>query len=265
MIGKHVNSNGTKTRLLQAAETLFVEHGYEAMSLRQITMQAGANSAAVNYHFRSKEALMQELLSLRLDRLNGEREELLAECERTYGSDAMDVSVVLSVLFVPALRLARDSAGGPVFMRFLGRVYSDPSPFIRDYLHEHYCKIFDRFFAAFARALPNVPRNELGMRLQFSLKAVAGVLASEHLDELIVAMCVGGEVNDSLLLSRLLTFVAPMLTTPFGRVEHAVATERVMRVAEAAAQMADRSIDRRNENSGSAGSLQLWPALALRM
>jgi AcrR family transcriptional regulator len=265
MIGKHVSSKGTRTRLLQAAEALFVEHGYEAMSLRQITMQAGANIAAVNYHFGGKEALVRELLSHRLDRLNREREELLAECERTYGSPAINVSVVLSVLFVPALRLARDGAGGPAFMRFLGRVYSDPSPFIRDHLHEHYCKIFDRFFAAFARALPDVPRNELGVRLQLSLKAVAGMLASEHLDELIAAMCVGGDVSDSSLLSRLLTVVAPMLTTPFGCVEHAEATDRVMRIAEAAARAIDRSASFERGDRSTSGASQLRPAMAVRM
>lgn len=238
MIGKHVNSNGTKTRLLQAAETLFVEHGYEAMSLRQITMQAGANSAAVNYHFGSKEALVRELLSNRLDRLNRHRERLLAACERAGGAQPLDVSTVLSVLFVPALQLARD--GGPTSMRLLGRVYSDPSPFIRGYLHEHYRSVFECFFAAFERALPQVPRHELGVRLQFSLKALSGVLASEHLDELIAAMCIGGPIDDTRLLSRLVAIIAPMLTTPFGQAVHDGAVERVMRHTAIAAQEADR-------------------------
>ena len=44
----------TKDRLLGAAEALFMEHGFEATSLRAITAAAGANLAAVNYHFGSK-------------------------------------------------------------------------------------------------------------------------------------------------------------------------------------------------------------------
>jgi AcrR family transcriptional regulator len=265
-MGSYVNPSATKARLLQAAETLFIEHGYEAMSLRQITTQAGANLASVNYHFGSKEALIQELLSRRLDRLNQERAELLAACEQRYGGRAMEVSVVLSVMFVPALRLARDCAGGPAFMRLLGRVYIDPSPFIRSYLHDHYQTFFERFFAAFARALPNLSRNELGVRLQFSLKAVSGVLAGENLDALIAAMCVGGAVSDSLLLSRLVAFISPMLTTPFGQPEHTDAIERVMTLADAAAHAADQHPNREPVVvSNAVDSQALWLASVARL
>ena len=48
----------TKTRILDAAETLFVTGGYESMSMRQITASANVNLAAVNYHFGSKDALI---------------------------------------------------------------------------------------------------------------------------------------------------------------------------------------------------------------
>ncbi|WP_323135395.1 helix-turn-helix domain-containing protein, partial [Dyella silvatica] len=115
MISPYTNVGNTRARLLEAAESLFIERGYEAMSLRQITSRADANLAAVNYHFGSKEFLMQELLSKRLDRLNQERLQLLSVCEQQ-GEGVLDASAVLSVLFVPALRLSRDAAGGPAFM-----------------------------------------------------------------------------------------------------------------------------------------------------
>ncbi|WP_343222412.1 TetR/AcrR family transcriptional regulator [Lysobacter sp. ISL-50] len=239
-MNSHSASPGnTRGRLLEAAELLFIRHGYEGMSLRQITSHAKVNLAAVNYHFGSKEALVQELLSARLDRLNQERLQLLSVCEARYGEQAMDASAVFGVLFVPAVRLSRDSAGGIAFMRLLGRVYSDPSPFIRDYLHEHYQPIYERFFEAFARALPHLSRNELGMRLHFALKALAGVLASEDMDELISAMCMGEPVSDSLMLARLIAFVSPMLTTRFDNGEQIRGVEQVMALAAAAAQATD--------------------------
>ena len=52
----------TATRILDAAERLFVEHGFEATSLRTITQQAEVNLAAVNYHFGSKKELIQAVL-----------------------------------------------------------------------------------------------------------------------------------------------------------------------------------------------------------
>jgi AcrR family transcriptional regulator len=52
----------TKARILDATEKLFIEVGYEATSLRQVTSRAIVNLAAVNYHFRSKEIMMQSVL-----------------------------------------------------------------------------------------------------------------------------------------------------------------------------------------------------------
>ena len=43
----------TRARILDAAERLFMAHGYDGTSMRQITGEAGVNLAAVNYHFGS--------------------------------------------------------------------------------------------------------------------------------------------------------------------------------------------------------------------
>jgi AcrR family transcriptional regulator len=51
----------TRARLLDAAERLFAEHGFEATSVREITFEAGCNVAAVNYHFGGKEKLYLEV------------------------------------------------------------------------------------------------------------------------------------------------------------------------------------------------------------
>ena len=55
-----VRNIDTRERILDAAERLFMAHGYEGTSMRQITGDAAVNLAAVNYHFGSKESLMQE-------------------------------------------------------------------------------------------------------------------------------------------------------------------------------------------------------------
>ena len=72
----------TKDRILDAAEALFMEHGFEATSLRSITAAAAVNLAAVNYHFGSKEELFQAVLTRRLDPMNQERLDLLTALER---------------------------------------------------------------------------------------------------------------------------------------------------------------------------------------
>lgn len=47
----------TKARLLQAGRRIFAEHGRENATIRDICSMAGANVAAVNYHFGGKERL----------------------------------------------------------------------------------------------------------------------------------------------------------------------------------------------------------------
>ncbi|MDF7003068.1 TetR family transcriptional regulator, partial [Escherichia coli] len=116
----------TKGRILEATELLFIEFGYEAMSLRQITARAKVNLAAVNYHFGSKEALMQSVLGRRLDPLNTRRLALLDACEERWSKEQLTCDHVLGALFVPALQMARNpDTGGPAFLRLMGRVYSD--------------------------------------------------------------------------------------------------------------------------------------------
>lgn len=238
-------SGGTRRRLLEATEWLFIEYGYETMSLRQITARAQANLAAVNYHFGGKEALVHALLSQRLDQLNRERLQLLGACEQHW-PDGMDVAAILGILFIPAFRLGHDGIGGPAFMRLLGRVYSDSSPFIRNYLQEHYRPIFGRFFEAFSRALPALPRNELGLRLHFALQALSGILAGEDMQQLIATLSKGETIDDAELLARLISLISPILTAPFGSPEQVLVIEQVLqmdRIAAAASASIEPSVE----------------------
>jgi len=61
----------TRTRILDAAEELFMLHGFEGTSMRLLTSRAGVNLAAVNYHFGSKDALIEAVFRRRLDRYRG--------------------------------------------------------------------------------------------------------------------------------------------------------------------------------------------------
>src|SRR5689334_23769093 len=75
----------TRTRILDAAEELFMQHGFEGTSMRLLTAKAGVNLAAVNYHFGSKDALIEALFRRRLDPMNAAR---VAELDRLEGEAA---------------------------------------------------------------------------------------------------------------------------------------------------------------------------------
>ena len=56
------SSAATRLRILDAAECLFMEHGFEATGMRLVTAKAKVNLAAVNYHFGSKDNIYREVL-----------------------------------------------------------------------------------------------------------------------------------------------------------------------------------------------------------
>lgn len=206
-------SADTKTRILDAAEGLFTEHGFEATSLRQLTAAAAVNLAAVNYHFGSKEELFQAVLTRRLDPMNQERIELLEALEREAGAKPPSCEKVLFAMLIPALKLARDEKrGGKNFLRVLGRAYADPAPFIRRFLHEQYAEMIARYKEAFLRALPHLTRHELTWRLHFVMGALSYSLAGT--DALKQFAQVTHADNDELMLQRLAPFLVAGLKAP---------------------------------------------------
>ena len=172
------------------------------------------NLAAVNYHFGSKESLIHSMLARRLDRLNQERLKLLDRFDEMLGA-RLTCEHVLGAMFIPALRLSRDPrVGGKAFLRLLGRAYTDPSAFIRDFLNAHYESVAIRFFDAFQRALPHLPREELGWRLHFAIGALSGVLAGTDTDSLISEFSQGESMNDLPLIARLASQMVAALKAP---------------------------------------------------
>jgi AcrR family transcriptional regulator len=221
MVGKVIaiaavrGSAATKDRILDAAEALFMEHGFEATSLRTITSAAEANLAAVNYHFGSKEALFQAILTRRLDPMNEERVALLDALERDAGTASIACERILAAMIVPALRLARDPArGGSNFLRLLGRAYADPAPFIRHFLSEHYAVMIGRFKTAFGRALPQLSKRELSWRLHFIMGALSYTLAGTDALKLIAEITPAKHRDDETLLQRLAPFLLAGLQSP---------------------------------------------------
>ena len=60
----------TRCRLLRAAVDVFALHGYHGASTREICELAGANTAAIHYHFRDKAGLYRELFRLPIEQVS---------------------------------------------------------------------------------------------------------------------------------------------------------------------------------------------------
>lgn len=158
----------TRERILGAAEALFAEHGFTGASLRQVTATAKVNLAAVNYHFGSKDALIEEVLRRRLDELSRRRLEQLAQLS---GQGAHDLDAILDAFIRPALELS-EHKGGAVFMRVLARAFAEHNTHLRQFLSANYGHVLKEFAQACARALPQLSHEELYWRLDLCIGAL---------------------------------------------------------------------------------------------
>ena len=159
----------TKQRILGAAEDLFARRGFAGASLRQVTSAAQVNLAAVNYHFGSKDRLIEEVFRRRLDELNAGR---LAALKRALAKPRPQLEDVLGAFIKPALELSLDREGGAAFVRVLARAYAEHNERLRKFLSDNYGHVLKEFAAAFARLLPHLDKEELYWRLDI----VAGAL-----------------------------------------------------------------------------------------
>ena len=94
-----------------AAERLFAERGIDAVSIRDITNEAGANSAAIHYHFGSKTALITAILDWRAAAVAARRAEWLARIE---AADEPTLREVIEAFVVPTAELANDTSDAPL-------------------------------------------------------------------------------------------------------------------------------------------------------
>ncbi|MGA7296287.1 MAG: TetR/AcrR family transcriptional regulator [Rhodanobacteraceae bacterium] len=168
------SSLSTKQRILNAAERLFADHGFAAASLRRVTADAGVNLAAVNYHFGSKETLIEEVFRRRLDELNTNR---IKSLERIEGQPSTTLEDVLDAFAGPALTLALDTRGGSAFVRVLARAYADQDDRLRKFLSDNYGHVLKRFAHEFARLLPDLDKETLYWRLDIVAGALTYVMA----------------------------------------------------------------------------------------
>ncbi len=210
-------STDTRGRLLDAAEALFAEHGFEGASLRAITARAGANLAAANYHFRSKEALLDAVIDRRIGPVNTERLRRLDELEARAGDAPVSIEAILEAVVAPALRLSRDPSGGAVFMRLVGRMHAESGRLWERFI-ERMRPIQQRFGAALARALPELSREELAWRMHFAAGAMISTM-SDHcrLDQISGGLCNSQDVEGA--IRRLVPFLAAGMRSPLAAVE----------------------------------------------
>ncbi len=195
----------TAERILDTAENLFARKGFSETSLRAITSKADVNLAAVNYHFGSKEALIQAVFERFLTPFCSALESQLDELEAD--EDSVTLERLLSVVSV----LALGSHGtrperARLFFRLSGLAYTQAQEHLRTYLREQYGALFQRFLDLLGRAAPEVPPMEMFWRVHFALGATIFTLSGMDSLQAICAREFGEELTAADVNERLLAF-----------------------------------------------------------
>lgn len=164
----------TKDRILGAAEELFAQYGFTGTSLRQVTGRADVNIAAVNYHFGSKENLVNEVFRRRMDVMSAER---LDRLRKAQAGSAGELEPILAAFVEPALAMAQDKHGGGAFIRVIARAYAEKNDGLRKFLSDQYGHVQREFARAISACLPHLAKEELYWRLDFLAGALTYAMA----------------------------------------------------------------------------------------
>ena len=164
----------TKDRILGAAEELFAQNGFAGTSLRQVTTRADVNIAAVNYHFGSKENLVNEVFRRRMDDMTSLR---LAQLKRAIEQQPGELEPVLAAFVEPALAISQDRHGGGAFVRVVARAYAEKNDSLRKFLSDHYGHVLREFGKAIQACVPGLSKEELYWRLDFLAGALTYAMA----------------------------------------------------------------------------------------
>lgn len=172
-------TEATQTSILDAAERLLADVGYAAMSLRAVTQDAGANLAAVNYHFGGKEQLAKAVMLRRIEPVNAAREQRLDTIEADgRGSGPRAVRAVIEAFVAPVMELA--DACGPRPCAMIGRMLTEQPPFLRPFLAQQFGAVAKRFAHALQKSQPGVSLDDAWWQLHFVVGAMTHTML--HLD-----------------------------------------------------------------------------------
>ncbi len=168
-------SKSTKSRILEATECLVAEHGFEAVSLRDITSNAAVNVAAVNYHFGSKEKLFEAIQCRYIEPINEDRLRIIAEL--TAEGRAPNVREILEAFMRPFLTVVkRSEMSEKLFFKLMGRCVIDHQGGLPEDMIPGIKKVAETFTAALLVAAPNLTTELALWRLHFTFGVMTQTL-----------------------------------------------------------------------------------------
>jgi AcrR family transcriptional regulator len=205
--------DATRERIMRTAQKLFAARGIDAVSLNEIVSAAKVNTAAIHYHFRSKDGLIEAILHRSASDLGERREAILNDLESRGDISLRDLVRAM----VEPITTLRDTPGGLDYARFLAWVSLHPR--YSAYLAEVTARYTTRFLNLLERLTPDLSSDVRLRRFAYARTFVYDAIATD--DRTVeVWMKVHGERTDQTAATNdlidLLTggLAAPQTTPP---------------------------------------------------
>ena len=198
----------TKTDILDSAERLFAEKGFDGTSIREITRAANVNVAAIHYHYGSKEEVLRGVTDRIVGPLNDRRFELLDRALADAQPDSPSLDAILDAFIRPDVEtLQKLQKRGPTVAHFLGRTYMDPTPWIQEMAQEQFAEAQKRFFPVLTAALNHLNFDEILWRMRRVVAVLIHLFATWPESGMTDA-----EADDA--VAQLIGFFVPALQSP---------------------------------------------------
>jgi len=144
----------TRQKIITTAERLFAERGVDAVSLNEITREAGQkNKSALSYHFGNKSSLLLAIIERHEAAILDQRNAYLDDLE---SRKAMSIDSVVRAFVYPLAAKLDDPDGGKYYLSILAQLSSCPGMQLYR-LRPDYIKRDERVMALFRRLTPDMP------------------------------------------------------------------------------------------------------------
>jgi AcrR family transcriptional regulator len=192
----------TKDRILDAAERLFADAGYDGVSLRQITRAAGVELALANYHFGPKSELFVAVVRRRAEELNRERMTLIAALP-----EPPTVEGLIDAFGRPFMEKSlHGGAGWKSYARLIAHI-ANSERWTQAVMTAHFDAVAEAFIAGAKRALPGADVRNLYWAFHFMLGAMTMTFAETgRIDVLSRGRCRSRALDE--IFARLVPFLA---------------------------------------------------------
>jgi AcrR family transcriptional regulator len=196
----------TRERILDAAEALFADGGYEGTSIRDIAERAGIGPAVVGYHFGPKEALFDTVIARRAGIMNEQREQALRAARGEAGEGAIAVEALIRGYVAPFIEYARQGdEGWQNYAILMGRLANSPRG--TEVIAKHYDPTARAYIDELIHTLPRADRAALVEGVMTMVSAMLFICASTgRLRDLAAAF--GSTTNDAAIFDNLVIFNA---------------------------------------------------------